>query len=71
RGGKKKKSNTDGPLESVVDSGYPPLVDDTGIIHIQEGGSSSMGQVSDVNAVNVSNDPSNMGLLFDIKSWYV
>nr|GEU53737.1 RNA-directed DNA polymerase, eukaryota, reverse transcriptase zinc-binding domain protein [Tanacetum cinerariifolium] len=61
RGGKKKKSNTDGPLKSVVGFGFPLLVDDTGIIHILEGGSSSMGQVPDVNVVNVSNDPSNTG----------
>nr|GEX85740.1 hypothetical protein [Tanacetum cinerariifolium] len=48
-GGKKKKNNIDVPLESVVGSGFLLLVDDTGIVHIQKGGSSSMGQVPDVN----------------------
>nr|GEU34292.1 hypothetical protein [Tanacetum cinerariifolium] len=57
-GGKKTKSNTD--------YGFPPLVDDYGIIHIQEGGSSIVVQVSDVNAVNISNDPSNTGLVTSI-----
>nr|GEY09960.1 hypothetical protein [Tanacetum cinerariifolium] len=35
-GGKKKKNNTDVPLESVVGSGFLLLVDDTSIVHIQK-----------------------------------
>nr|GEV65899.1 hypothetical protein [Tanacetum cinerariifolium] len=62
-GEKKTKSNSDVPFESVVDYGFSPLVDDSGIIHIQEGGSSIMVQVLNVNAVNISNNPSNTGLV--------
>ncbi|GJS51427.1 (E)-beta-ocimene synthase, chloroplastic-like protein [Tanacetum coccineum] len=38
---------------------FSPLIDETGIIHTQEGGSVLMGQVPDLNTGNVSNDPSN------------
>nr|GEU75230.1 hypothetical protein [Tanacetum cinerariifolium]GEY55813.1 hypothetical protein [Tanacetum cinerariifolium] len=63
-GGKKKKNNTDVSLESVVGSGFLLLVDDTCIVHIQKGGSSSMGQVPDVNTINIRNDPSNIGACY-------
>ncbi|GKC00287.1 hypothetical protein Tco_0986423, partial [Tanacetum coccineum] len=61
RGGKKKKSNTNVPLESVMDFGFLLPVDDYGILHIQERGSGMMGQIPNVNAINISNDLSNTG----------
>ncbi|GKD90902.1 hypothetical protein Tco_1366409, partial [Tanacetum coccineum] len=65
-----KKNNTNGSSGSILDTSFPPLVNDSGIFHTQEGGLNDggtvtgrvLGQVPMFNAVNVSgNDPSNSG----------
>ncbi|GJR57973.1 hypothetical protein Tco_1500135 [Tanacetum coccineum] len=65
-----KKNNTNGSSGSNLDTSFPPLVDDSGIVHTQDDGLNDggtitggvLGQVPMFNAVKVSgNDPSNSG----------